>query len=162
MGVALAEESTVYKKYNKEGVVEFSDVPDKNAKSVPIPPMNTYKQKPLPKNFQKRVESVDPETYQSLVIASPVEDKIVRQNAGNITVSIASKPALNSAHRVRFVLDGNEKTTLLVSKPTVTFKNVSRGTHTVQAFIVNNAGKVLISSKSVKFHLQRFAFKPKS
>ena len=161
-GQAIAEEKSIYKKYNDEGVVEFSDTPDKDTKLVPVPPMNTYKQKPLPRNFKKKVEPKDQNSYKSLSISNPVNDTIVRENAGNVSITITSKPALRKQHSLKVVLNGDNKTALEGKTSSFTFNNVSRGTHKVQAFIIDKGGKTLISSDVVLFHLQRVIFKKKS
>ena len=156
--VAQAEEKTIYKKYNKDGVVEFSDLPDKKSKAVRVPPMNTYKQKPFPKKFQEKVEEKTTVTRYDLInITAPVNDTQVRENSGNVSVSIKLTPTLNPAHSVKLVLDGNEEAAVTGNSLTLTLKNVSRGTHKLQAFIIDKDGNVLIQSNSIVFHLKRYS-----
>jgi len=159
--IVTAEEKSIYKKYDKQGVPEFSDVPDKGAKPVPLPPMNTYKQKPLPKRSEKKTKPDGPKSYKALNITQPVNDKVVRENAGNVTVSITTEPKLQPGHSIKVVLNGDEKAALKGTKSNYTFKNISRGTHTVQAFIVDKNNKTLSSSTIITFHLQRIVYKPK-
>ncbi len=155
-----ASEKTVYKKYNADGVVEFSDLPDKKSTPVHVPQMNTYKQKPLPKAAKKTTKQKSVTRYNQLSITSPSNGSLLRDNSGNVTVALKMEPSLNPAHSIKIVLDGNEQSALTGKSPTLSFANLAPGPHKAQAFIVNQEGVVLIQSGTVSFFLKRFSIRP--
>ncbi len=152
---AQADEKTVYKKYNNNGVVEFSDLPSKNAKPVYVPPMNTYKHESFPVAVKEKAKQKIVTGYRKLSITSPTNDSIVRGNGGQVTTTVKVEPALKPGDSIKVVLNDDKKLTLVGTRQSFTFINISRGTHKLQAFIVSKAGKVLIQSNAVTFHLQR-------
>jgi len=155
-----AEDKNIYKNTNEQGVTEFSDLPGKNSKEINVPAMNTYKETiPTTKKFKEPDKPTDI-AYSLLSITSPINDAQVRANDGKITISINSTPSLKPGHSVKITIDGKPDLTLTGTSSSLTFNNISRGTHTAEASIVNSEGKVLIKSPSIKFHLLRFLFKP--
>jgi len=155
-----AEDKNIYKNTNEQGVTEFSDLPGKNSKEINVPAMNTYKETLSTKKNFKGPDKEDEFKYSLLTITSPKNDAQVRSNEGKISISINSTPELKAGHTVKITIDGKPELTLTGSSNSITFSNISRGTHTAEASIVNQDGKVLIKSSSIKFHLLRFVFKP--
>jgi len=155
-----AEDKSIYKNTTEQGVTEFSDLPGKNSKEINIPAMNTYKETLSTKKNVKEPVKEGELKYSLLTISSPSNDAQVRSNAGKISISIHSTPSLKPGHTVKITIDGKPDLTLTGSSNSITFSNISRGTHTAEASILNQDGKVLIKSPSIKFHLLRFAFKP--
>ena len=151
-----ADEKSIYKKTNDQGVVEFTDVPGKNAKPVRVPPMNTYKQKKLPRIIDKPLPAELKAAYTKFSITSPLHDKIMRDNLGNINVKLQISPSLKSEHRILVTIDGDSKTAIKSTSTSVTFNNIDRGTHTVQASIVDSEDQVIMESGTITFHLQRY------
>ena len=155
-----AEDKNIYKNTNEQGVTEFSDQPGKNSKEINVPTMNTYKNKTSTKRNIKAPDKSNDANYSRLTITSPKNDAQIRSNDGKISISINSTPSLKPGHTVKITIDGKPDLTLTGSSNSITFSNISRGTHTAEASILNQDGKVLIKSPSIKFHLLRFAFKP--
>ena len=140
-------------------LLDKADVPGKNTKPVRVPPMNTYKQKPLPTKAKK----VDPNqdiTYTKLSITSPTADAVIHENTGDITVSLETDPKLDKQHSIKVTLNGDEASALSGDSLSYTFKNVPRGSHKLQAAIINKEGDTLISSSVIEFHLRRFVTPP--
>lgn len=150
-----ANEKNIYKQYNEDGVVEFSDVPSKRSKSIHVPHMNTYKQKPLPKTFQKKLKQEPAAHYSNISITSPANDSIVRANNGSVTVTLSVNPSLKPGDSIKLILSGDQNSALVGRNTSFSFSNISRGTHKLQAFIINNEGQTLIQSNTVVFHLKR-------
>lgn len=157
---AQADEKEIYKKTNKAGVVEFTDIPNHDTKPIRVPAMNTYKQKPLtPKPAAKTTKGLTA-GYKEFSIASPLSGKEVRDNSGNVSVQLNLNPPLRPGHTVKVILDNDEKSSLAGTLLVYNFTNISRGTHKVQAFILELNNTVVIESAIVEFHLKRFIFKP--
>jgi len=143
----------VYKWIDAEGVVHFSDEPVQGAEAVHIPPMQTISLPPVPQQHGSgRKASASESPYSSLTVSSPRKDEAIRANNGAVTVTLALTPSLLHGDRLRVTLDGVER---LIETSSMNLSNLPRGGHTVQAAVVNAAGKVLISSEPVTFFVLR-------
>ena len=90
-----------------------------------------------------------------LQISYPEPDSAFWDNQGNFTLRLTLEPALDSAagHRVRVYLDGEPRGT--TSNLQWRFTGVNRGTHSVRAEVIDEAGESLIQSETVSFHLHQ-------
>ncbi|HEB81007.1 MAG TPA: DUF4124 domain-containing protein [Chromatiales bacterium] len=156
---ALAVAATVYRWVEPDGTVVFSDQPHRGARKVIIPPANVYEPGKLPNPPMPAASTTqDAVLYRILRISMPAPDATVRRNNGDVTVQMEVKPPLRTdrGQAIALVLDG-KRLAKRYRAPQAVLRNVDRGTHTLQAQIVNGAGKVLISSPSVTFHLMRYS-----
>jgi len=96
-----------------------------------------------------------PFLYGALAIVAPVPDETIRENAGNVTVMAAVEPDLRPNHQLEILLNG--ELVVSVTGTSATLSEVERGTHTIQARIVDESGAILIASEPSTFHLQRYA-----
>lgn len=147
----------VYKSTNAQGVVEFSDIPDKNSEEVIIPPTSTYT--PIPYSQRPSTPSGKDNglyKYKSLKIVSPVANQTIRDNSGKIVVQVIIDPVFqkNLKHRLEVLMDGKPHTGTTGG---FSLENVDRGSHTLQARVLDKEGQVLISSSSVTFQMRRFS-----
>lgn len=145
----------VYKWVAPDGTVHYSDTPREGAEEVHVAPPQTYSPGSLPR-FTPRPEPPEPEpAYTRFELTAPADDATLRENTGAIGVSFALEPALDVArgHRLVVLLDGQARDP--IRETSLTLENVDRGTHTLQGQVVDAAGKVLISSPSIKVHLHR-------
>lgn len=160
--VSLAQ-AEMYRWVDEEGNVQFSDTPppegvDAERMEIPEPSVvETYK--PTPSSSDDEDEAAEgeddakPVKYRRLAIVSPANDEAVRENAGNVTIKVEIRPELQPGHRLRIYLD-DERLDNGGTRTTVSLSNVSRGTHTIRAEIVDGDGKVLRRVRST-FHLLR-------
>ena len=150
--------AAVYKTVDSLGNVVYTDEPGGDARPVKLPPLSTvpppdYKAAAQPPAQAEQSAESD---YQQVKIISPGQDETVRDNTGAVPVNVVTKPDLNSeaGHRLRYYLDGQVQ-----GKPTpsgqIIFDNLDRGTHTVEAAVVDSAGQELMRSSSVRFYLHR-------
>lgn len=143
----------VYRHVDESGNVTFSDQPQQGADKIEVEPANVHNFpkapaiKPLPDNRETDFR------YRALTILYPENDTTLR-NTGDISVSAAVDPKLKKQHQVRFTDNGQA-----VAEPTkelsIQLKNLSRGSHQLQAQILDEKGKVLISSNPVTVHVHR-------
>ena len=154
--------AAVYKSVDAQGNVVYTDEPGGDAKPVKLPPLSTV---PAPR-FKSSTPSSSPSSaesepsaatnYEQISIVSPTQDATLRDNTGAVPVNVVLEPELNSVagHRYRYYLDGQAQ-----GKPTesgqISFANLDRGSHTVEAAVVDNTGQELIRSGSVQFFLHR-------
>ncbi|GBE09953.1 hypothetical protein BMS3Bbin12_02080 [bacterium BMS3Bbin12] len=155
---ALAAATTVYRWVEPDGTVVFSDQPHHGARKMIIPPANVYEPGKLPNPGPAASTMQGAAPYRVLRISTPAPDATVRRNNGDVTVRMEVKPPLRTdrGQVIALVLDG-KRLAKRYRAPQAVLRNVDRGTHTLQAQIVDGAGKVLMSSPSVTFHLMRYS-----
>lgn len=147
----------IYKRTLPNGEIEFSDRPPaEGAKPVELRPLLTVPALAAPaasESAQGKTPAVSG-SYDSFTIASPADDATVRSpGTGNLSVSFSIVPALNQGHAIEIFLDGSPFGRS--ETPSVTLNNVDRGTHRIQAAIVDDAGVEMVRSETITVHLHR-------
>lgn len=92
-------------------------------------------------------------SYTQFAIVSPTDDQAVRSNTGEVSISINLDPSLHAKHAI--VVSVNGQPIGKGSSTTLTLQNLPRGTHTVQAAVVDESGKEIVRSETVTFHVLR-------
>ena len=166
VALPLAAQEKVYKKVYPDGTVEYSDKPIEGGELMNVP-KGTVITMPKPSDFKAAETTADRKArekqeaeahaamYTRFEIVRPKDDEPIRSNSGDLTAQLVLEPGLVEGDRLRWKLDGNpiEGTGGL----TLILRNVDRGTHTLQAEIVDSQGKVVKSTPVVTFHLLRYA-----
>ena len=148
---------TVYKKTKPDGSFEFTDQASPDSEEIKVRKPTTYTAPRLPK-LTLPSKKLSPTFNYELAIVQPANDSTIL-NKSDITVSVTLQPGLNSAfkHQLRYQLAGQS----IVSEiKTVTFKNVDRGTHSINVSVINADGESVSPVVSTTFHLKRFFKKP--
>lgn len=148
----------VYRSVDEHGNVSFSSEATKGAEPVKLRPLSVYGAPAIKPSSHKNisVSSAEAAGYESVEIISPKADETLRDNPGNITVTVGSQPALDrkQGHRFQFFLDGKP-----FDKPqagsTKAFTNVDRGEHRVEVAIVDSKGREIARSQATRFFLHR-------
>ncbi len=154
---ATSGQAAVYMERDAEGNIVFTDHPTSPAaKPVELPPPSTYQPPPLPRlqDTQSTPSPTADTGYKSLAIASPPNDEPLRANNGEVDVVVAIDPPLRPGHQLRLLLDGR-----VVAEGGEThfrLENVDRGTHQLQAEVLDTSGRVVLSSPVSTFHLLRY------
>jgi hypothetical protein len=150
----------LYKCKDADGNIIYTDEPCTNGEELKLPPLPTYTPARLPPAFPDtaRGDKKDKKEqgYTSLVIRSPENDSVVRNNTGTVNITYTLKPALdkNRGHQFSIVLDGKQLKTKGTTSE-VQLSDIDRGAHTIQIHVVDDQDKVLISSKPTTFHMKR-------
>ena len=147
----------VYKRVNPDGSVEYSDQPTQGAEVINVPKGSTFTLPEASARTASPADTAAEETkvvYDSLEISRPTNDETIRSNEGKVTALARVVPELDANHRFRWSLDG--EIVQDVNSPELRLNNIDRGSHTLQAEIVDADGKVVISSESVTVHLMRY------
>ncbi len=145
----------VYRWVDPTGQVHYSDQPGQGAEEVKLREPTVYTPQPIHNpGSTPASKPVDTPTYKSMAIAMPENDEAIRSNEGLVDVSLLLEPALAKGHRIRIYLDGQPASGELTTTQ-ITLQNVDRGTHTLQASVVDAQGNEVIRSPSVTFHLLR-------
>lgn len=158
--LAAAQAAEVWRWSDSQGNVEYSDMPRPGAVRIELPEPRTLPPRAPAASEDAPDETADVATgnavaYRELAITDPVDDDTLRDNGGNLIVSVALKPPLQTAfgHRLQLLLDGAVYRTGTVNNFALT--ELDRGTHTVQAVVLGIDDEPLMTSDPVTFHLHR-------
>lgn len=94
--------------------------------------------------------------YEYIRIISPAGGGTIRSNTGDFDVTVATSPQLKfgAGHKVLLTIDGRA-----VSRPQTStgfhLTNISRGAHTLQAFIVSKDSEIILQSDAVTVFIMR-------
>jgi hypothetical protein len=150
----------IYKWVDKNGNVHYSDSEVDGSEQVKLTKGNTFTPVETTTAQPSAQEKIEVPTYTAISITNPSLNETIRDNNGNVAVIIDLAPALRSGNSITLFMDDKE---LLKGKTQTgfTLNNVDRGSHTLRASVVDKNGEVLISSKSVIFHLHRAIIRKK-
>jgi hypothetical protein len=152
-------QAEIYRYLDAEGNVTFSNQPPPGVKAEPVElaPVNTVggggPSTSAPRPSQEPGQASEEAGYESFAITQPEDGAAVRNNAGNITISVDISPGLRPSNEVYLYLDGMEVGHGAVTHFALT--NVDRGTHQVHAEVKDAKDKTLAKTPSVTFTLQR-------
>ena len=149
-----AQAAKVYKWTDPAGNVVYSDSPRPGAEVIDLPtePAGIV---PPPAGKAPPAKAPAPgPLYGALILAAPSEGQLISDPAGWVNVSLAIEPPLRvtQGDAIRLRLDGQALDTRYTGSE-IAIPSVPRGTHTLQAEVVNPAGNVLIASGSVTFYM---------
>ena len=165
--VAFAAASTlnadIYKSYDADGNVVFTDVPTEKSEKVDLPDITTFKSQPY-KPIQRSEPAADTDQLRyDIKLVQPSHKETVRDNNGNVPVEVEVKPALRRelGHQVLIWLD-NEKPIKFTTNR-YQLSNIDRGTHTVSVKVVDGKGKALSATQTNTVYVKRHSanFKPR-
>lgn len=157
---ALADQK-VYETVGPNGETTFSDTPSPGAKEMVVPPAPTYQAPPIPMtpspsgNPSSQVSTGQSDAYHLVKIVAPADHATVVNTAGTVAVTVLVEPPLKVGRgdRIQLTLDGNPATE--AASPNISLKGVDRGTHTLEAQVVDRVGATLMESAPVTFYLHR-------
>lgn len=164
--VALANSSAwaeeVYREVNDEGVPTFSDHAKPGAEPITLrnPSIftdTTYQQSQLK---QRSDDSLTPMKMDySLLVTNPLDDSVVRDNAGNLNLTISISPSVQSGHSAELLMDGT-KIRDVQGNGIIALTNVDRGTHAFNIRIIDKEGNVVTDGPSNKISILRYHSTP--
>ncbi len=156
--VAVTASAEIFKSVDEFGNVVFSDLPPtRTSEKVTVTPMNSYEAPAVtaPATPPASASATLDSTYYGLFqIADPAPDSAIRDNAGNVTISVALSPALRGDHRLLLVLDG-QATEVEAENNQFVLGNLDRGSHTAAARIVDRSGATVAQTPETTFHMLR-------
>jgi len=161
LAFATGVSAQVYRWVAPDGTVQYSDQPQPGSTPVEVAPVQTIPAPPPPRRTTPpaKPRSTQP-VYARFDVLSPAEQESVRANDGNVTISLGLEPPLMPGNRVVLLLDGQP-----VGPPgtslTVPLTNLDRGTHRLEASVLDGAGNALISAGPVTFHVLRVHLPPR-
>jgi hypothetical protein len=154
---ATSTGAEIYKWTLPNGEVEFSDrPPQEGAQPLELRPLVTIPAlaAPAPPEAAQAEPPANSEGYDSFTIASPANDATVRSpGIGNLSLSFSIVPGLNQGHAIEVFMDG--RSFGRSENSAVTLNNVDRGTHQIQAAIVDDNGAEVARTESITVHMHR-------
>ena len=140
---------------DEDGVVHYSDRPVPGAKRIELVEPNTSKSL-APRGRQAdevaEAEESEPFLYETFAFVSPGAEETLWNIEGVLSVSMTLNPPLQPGHRVRVYFDANPQ---IVCGTSVQLQEVWRGVHNLQAEILDEAGNMLIRSRTNRFYVQQ-------
>ncbi len=152
--IPLIAGAAIYRSVDKDGNVVFSDQPQPGAKQLKLPPIPTFKAPVPDQSVDGAKKAPAKAAYAHFSIAQPADNATIRSNTGTVQVHLSLKPNLHPGDHIALKVDGQPQGGDITTTQ-VTFQNLNRGTHTVQAQVVNAQGDVVISTAVVTFYLHR-------
>ncbi len=157
LAVGAAQAGKIYKHTLPNGDVVYSDKPPAadQGEEIKVERLQSFSLPPAPPLEDSTAKKDEPEPvgYHEFKVTSPSNDATIRDNGGNVRVSLSLTPGLRSGHSIEVMMDG--KPIGSGSGTSLTLTEVDRGTHTVQAAIKDSDGKEVARSNSVIFYLKR-------
>jgi hypothetical protein len=160
--VALANTSVwaeaVYREVNDEGVPTFSDqaMPGGEPITIRKPSIftnTTYQQNQLK---QRNHDSLTPKKIDyNLLVTNPLDDSAIRNNAGNLNLTISISPSVQSGHSAELLMDGT-KIRDVHGNGVIALTNVDRGVHAFNIRVIDKEGNVVTDGPSNKISILRY------
>ena len=148
---------SIYKYTLPNGNIVYSDKPPPadQGEKITVEPLQSFTLPPPPPLEDNTAKNNTPEPagYEAFQITNPTNDATIRDNGGNVRVSLSLSPGLQGGHSIDVMMDGQSIGGGRGNSVTLT--DVDRGTHTVQAAVKDDEGKEVARSNSVIFHLKR-------
>lgn len=162
-----ANAEQVYRQVDKDGVPSFSDQAMPGAEKVKIEETVTFSDEAVIQEMQRRkdekvqLEEEARSVSYTVEITDPENDAAIRDNAGNLTISVQISPKLLNDHRAELLMDGG-KVRDITGTTAVQLNNIDRGTHQFSARVTDKNGKTLAESPSVAVSLLRYSMPRKT
>ena len=139
------------------GTVHFSDRPVPGARQVELAGAQAFGAQPAARGTRAMGQGAADSAagpYQAIQIASPSEQETLWNIGATLNVSVRIQPPLQPGHRYDLVYDG-QRLNLNTTNMNVTVPEVFRGTHTLQAVVLDSAGAEVMRSPARTFYVQQ-------
>ena len=153
-----ASAAPVWTWVDADGTVHYSDRPVPGARQIELPEFGSRAATPSPPAAarpavqppaEERSERAE-QRYRTFQIVSPTQQETLWNIGGELQVSLVLEPPLQQGHTIDVYLDG-ERRNLNTTSLQFTVPEVFRGTHTLQAAIIDSRGQVVLRSLPVQF-----------
>lgn len=147
---------TIYQWTDSQGNTVYSDKPHQGAQEVTVPDLPTYQAPKIQKttSTQTQTKAAPQTVYQAIAIVSPNNEETIWSNPGIIPVSVTTDPALAKGDKIVITVDGKQMLESTTGAG-LELKGIDRGTHSIQAQIVDAGGNVVKTSQAVTVYLHK-------
>ncbi len=155
-----AHAAGIYRHVDANGKVVFTDQPPEHAEEVDLPKINTV---PAEKANRSAADTQQSKKevftgYQSLTLGGVEAGATLYQPEGPVSIYARMEPPLQPGHRLSM---RHNETSVETANGSYTIPHIDRGSHRFQAEIHDGAGKLLIASTVLEFHVQRPVVSPR-
>ena len=91
----------------------------------------------------------------SLLVTNPPDDSVVRDNAGNLNLTISISPPVQPGHSAELLMDGT-KVRDVQGNGIVALTNIDRGTHAFNVRIIDEQGNVITDGPASRISILRY------
>ena len=148
----------VWKWKDEKGVTHYSDQPGPGAVRVELS-SQTFSSDEARTDIQvdtsPRSRAEPAQSYNALQITSPQSNQTMFASEGPVNVQVNVDPGLQPGHSIQILLDGVNISGEGSTSLSATVPQVERGTHSLQAKVVDSSGETVVSSTTVMFHVQQ-------
>jgi len=156
LALACPVSAQIYKWVDDDGNIIYSDTPHTGAEELPSTKVQTLPSPPLPQAGAKPAQKPTAVPYQTLAISNPNDGVTMRDNSGQVSVSVSLSPALQVrfGHKLELRVDGRP---FAEAGQGTHFQltQLDRGAHSLQAVVLDKDRQVFASSANVTFYLHR-------
>jgi hypothetical protein len=156
--IIATSHAEIFRYTDENGKVIYSDrAHNKRAEAVNLPPINTQPGIKLPVTAttdETSEEEAERLEYKSIGISYPNDETTITYGQESIGASAKLKPELQAGDTIQFYLNGTPYGKASTSSST-TIDSLTRGEQTISAAVLNEAGKVLLKSNSIRIYVMR-------
>lgn len=145
----------VYRWIDGDGVVHFSDRPEQGAEKIVLRQVDTYTPvlpQPYIPDDVPVVKEEPVAKYTLLNIVMPEDDSVVWVTGGLMQALVAIDPELQPGHRIALFLNGSLVEGTPVADTVINATGIIRGTHQLQAAVVDTDNNELLRSDPITIH----------
>ncbi len=161
--VALASScawaEAVYREVSDDGVPSFSDQAMPGAEPVTVRETNTFTDTTYQQNQMRRRNeaSLTPEKIDyRLLVTNPPNGSAIRDNAGNLNLTLSISPPVQSGHSAILLMDGI-KVRDIQGNGDIGLTNIDRGTHAFKIRVIDKDGSVVTEGPANNISMLRYS-----
>ena len=140
--IVFPVQAEVYKWTTPDGVIHYSDTPHPEAQKMALP------------KSQSSALGKAAGGYSAFSIEQPTDGETLRSAEGRISIGLSLEPGLQEGHTIRLLVDGTAMEQD-INATQFSLENIPRGSHTLQAHIIDSNGVTLKSTSVQQFHLRQ-------
>ncbi len=153
----IASAGEIYKSYDENGNVVYSDQPpEPDAEPLILPEPNIVTSTPAAPSSSLN-QGFDNDNASPLVLKmlTPVADETFWGSGQSLEVSFEVQPEMLPGMRIAIYIDDQRQA--LVNTPSATISSIERGTHSVRAELLDNRGNVLTNTEPRTFFMKQYS-----
>ncbi|GAB1261781.1 DUF4124 domain-containing protein [Aurantivibrio plasticivorans] len=145
---SYASATDIYKTVDENGNVTFTDTPTgESPEKVDVQPGNRMPAT-IARPPQAQKPKVNPQVRYQVTINSPANEYHLTPGQRSLSIAVSTKPTLLNAHQIIITDNGS-----IVDGDTI--NNITPGTHSIGARVVDSKGKILGQAKPVTVYVHR-------
>lgn len=154
----LAAMAEIYKYVDQNGVTRYTDKPpNKQATPVELPPIQTYTSDAAldePPADLEDTQQAEPAAITTVELLAPTPEQVFNTGSNSVTATAGVSPGLPAGARLVFLVDGQAHTAA-EGQLSAELTGLSRGSHSLQAVVMDAANNIQGQSGLINFHMHQ-------